>query len=274
MKIIPKKFMQHIDEAYKDSEGYWAYAKNGYKFEATDSHTALGYTQKEFLSDIRSITTCQCEECLKKIETNNITDYKSLLSLHSLAQKWYELCIPEISPSYYHDFESIHGGEHVSRVLGLALSIADKMIMHEIHDLSEDDIAIISLSATYHDVGRTHDWIDDEHGYKSFEKIYEEGYLESFLSKHYPTFYKDKDNIEILRFTIENHCLGDTRAYNNLNDYNITNIERAKLIYSIVCDGDNLDRVRLGDLDLNYIRNDISKTLEKLAYLQYEIAPY
>lgn len=60
---IPKKYQPMLDEAFHDSDGYWAYTKNGYRFDATESHTAHGYTQAEFLQDIRSLSVCDCDEC-------------------------------------------------------------------------------------------------------------------------------------------------------------------------------------------------------------------
>lgn len=59
MNLIPKKYRGMIEEVYKDSDGYWAYAREGYIFRATDCGTAHGETQAEFLRDIR---TAQREE--------------------------------------------------------------------------------------------------------------------------------------------------------------------------------------------------------------------
>lgn len=55
--IIPKKYRDKIEEAYKDCDGYWAYAKEGYVFAETECGTAHGETQAQFLSDIRSMKT-------------------------------------------------------------------------------------------------------------------------------------------------------------------------------------------------------------------------
>lgn len=60
---IARKYEHMIDEVFEDSDGYWAYTKKGYEFADTECHTAHGYTQKEFLQDIRSLRACDCEEC-------------------------------------------------------------------------------------------------------------------------------------------------------------------------------------------------------------------
>lgn len=62
-KFVAKKYAKNIEEFEKDYDGYWAYAKKGYKFENTGCHTAHGYTQKEFLEDVRTLVECNCEEC-------------------------------------------------------------------------------------------------------------------------------------------------------------------------------------------------------------------
>ena len=64
MKFVPKKYMENMDEVFKDSDGYWAYTKKGFRFAETECHTAHGNTQKEILSDIRSMEPCDCDECM------------------------------------------------------------------------------------------------------------------------------------------------------------------------------------------------------------------
>lgn len=65
MKWIPKKYMQNITEVYKDSEGWWAYSKKGYKFEGMGCHTAHEDTQHELLKMIRTMVPCDCDQCME-----------------------------------------------------------------------------------------------------------------------------------------------------------------------------------------------------------------
>jgi len=60
---IPKKYQSKLQEVFKDSDGYWAYSDYGYYFELTETHVASEETQKEFLSVIRTLKKCNCEEC-------------------------------------------------------------------------------------------------------------------------------------------------------------------------------------------------------------------
>ena len=79
---VPVKYQHGIDEIFKDDDGYWAYSKKGYKFDATECHTAHGYTVAETLSDIRSLTTCDCEECtatMYRIELFNLEKNEQII---------------------------------------------------------------------------------------------------------------------------------------------------------------------------------------------------
>lgn len=58
-------------------------------------------------------------------------------------------------------------------------------------------------------------------------------------------------DLEIIKFIIENHCINDEEALLKLiNCFPEKDIERIKRLYFIFKDSDNLDRVRLGDLDI------------------------
>ncbi|MDH6367061.1 MULTISPECIES: hypothetical protein [unclassified Breznakia] len=52
---IPKKYIKYIDEVTKDSDGYWAFSKEGVIFESMGCHTAHEPSQKELLSVIRTL---------------------------------------------------------------------------------------------------------------------------------------------------------------------------------------------------------------------------
>jgi hypothetical protein len=65
MKWIPKKYMKHIEEVYKDSDGWWCYSKKGYYFTHMDCHTAHEDTQDQLLQVIRTLAPCDCDQCLE-----------------------------------------------------------------------------------------------------------------------------------------------------------------------------------------------------------------
>jgi hypothetical protein len=61
---VPKKYQHMIDCIdYEGEDGYWAYAKKGYRFWLSDGHIAHEKTQKDLLNTIRTLEVCNCEEC-------------------------------------------------------------------------------------------------------------------------------------------------------------------------------------------------------------------
>lgn len=60
---LAKKYEDKVKLVEKDFDGYWGYSEKGFMFKSTGSHTAHGETQKEFLSDLKSITKCDCKDC-------------------------------------------------------------------------------------------------------------------------------------------------------------------------------------------------------------------
>lgn len=60
---VPQKYQPHI--ALLDDEGdlYSCTTVTGYRFASTGCHSAIGYTQKEILTDIRTIEPCTCAKC-------------------------------------------------------------------------------------------------------------------------------------------------------------------------------------------------------------------
>lgn len=181
--------------------------------------------------------------------------------------KWYKRFQKEIAPSLYHDAYGIHGVNHIERVLKLTLTLINHMSKDK---FSLNDILIIGLSASYHDIGRTHDGIDFEHGFESVVKLKKLGLVEKFLDCYAlaDEFNANKDNLQILHFIIAHHNTGDRYAQSVLKENNkIKDKIRAWFLYSILCDSDNLDRVRIGDLDTNYLR--LGESLELVDYANY-----
>lgn len=66
---IPKKYQKLLAEVYHDSDGYWAYSKDGYYFSSVDKdcHVAHEDTQGDLLRIIKSLTPCNCEECKRSL---------------------------------------------------------------------------------------------------------------------------------------------------------------------------------------------------------------
>lgn len=144
-----------------------------------------------------------------------------------------------------HGHNNAHDMVHSARVLFLALEIiqAGKI------KLNTKELEQLVTAIVYHDIGRSNDCVDDNHG-KESRGIYE---------KH--------GHDPVVSFLIEYHCLNDRDAEAALQDSTIKAKKRAWLLYQILKDADALDRVRFGiyGLDVNFLRLPISHKLVPLA---------
>ena len=152
----------------------------------------------------------------------------------------------------FNDPGGIHGLRHTRRVYILVNIIADKENMNEKHR------KILTYCALYHDVGRIDNGIGYEHGIKSYVKVKENNLINS-----------DYEYLETVKFIIENHNEKDTWSIRNIDNYNVQDKEETIYLYKALKDADNLDRVRIGDLDTNYLRLKSSMKLVDDAYIIY-----
>jgi len=148
----------------------------------------------------------------------------------------------------------IHGVLHSKRVLLINLLISNRLAV------SREDTLLLAEASAYHDIGRRQDGACTVHGLLSFRKAKRLGLIR----------LESVEDLNILKFIIENHCIDDTSALKQINSYNIENKERAIFLFNIFKDSDNLDRVRLGDLDVSYLRNETSKEMVPLALYLYK----
>lgn len=142
--------------------------------------------------------------------------------------------------------DGIHGMMHMKRVLLHVLSLATEF---QLDDVEQE---ILVAAALYHDIGRTHDGRDDFHGEKSWDKLNSPNVLNQ-LNEQFE-FYDEE--LHVLRFIIENHCLTDITVWEKLKstDFPGYSQEKVKELTEIFKDADGLDRVRLGDLNIDYLR--------------------
>ena len=158
------------------------------------------------------------------------------------------------------EFDSqIHGEAHSARVLLLSLMLADA------HGLSKRDKTILSIASVYHDIGRTHDGIDDDHGDASAELYQDDPFhLPDLTSCYNP----------VSEFLIRYHSLPDEvgLAHIQENTELSKNDKKNTLLFNIFKDADALDRIRLGykDLDMNQLRLDESKKMPLIARLVFQ----
>ncbi|MBP2626032.1 MAG: metal dependent phosphohydrolase [Firmicutes bacterium] len=153
-----------------------------------------------------------------------------------------------IVPTLYHDPEGIHGVSHVRRTLLLAL------LMSYLDKLSDQQAGILAYASVYHDIGRGHDSKDDDHGYHSYQKATEQGLLSRLSDKE----------VRIVKELIERHAIDDSLAF-SLETVAEDIRDEVRLLLRYFKDSDNLDRVRIHDLNVDYLRTEIARQMPLVA---------
>lgn len=129
----------------------------------------------------------------------------------------------------------IHGVAHIERVLLFGGLIAMQ------NHCNEEDTKLLLIACSYHDIGRIDDSLDDDHGRRSSEK------LPSVISL-------SSEDMAIVQAAIYSHSIDDSRMENVIASFGILDKARAIRIAKMLKDADALDRVRVYDLDPNYLR--------------------
>lgn len=146
----------------------------------------------------------------------------------------------EFDKTLFKSPDGIHGYLHMKRVFLHSMVLANKI------GIIDKDVFILSYASQYHDIGRINDGVDLEHGLRSWQKV----------KKLNLVSFGDNQDLLITKFIIEYHNIDDVRALKRLKNSPIQDKDRAWKLYSIFCDADNLDRVRIGDLDESYLRTE------------------
>lgn len=162
----------------------------------------------------------------------------------------YQTEIENIAAKFFHNPQGIHGVAHAKRVLFLCL------LLSYYNDLDQKDRQLLILAAVYHDIGRTNDWKCEVHGYRSVEKLEQIGF----------GAHLTEEEKKIVYFIIENHCINDKTALKNLAQAHIKDTDKTEQLFYIFKDSDALDRCRINDLDITYLRNKHSFQLPDLAW--------
>jgi hypothetical protein len=131
----------------------------------------------------------------------------------------------------------IHGVMHTRRVLIHASEIATALTVEPwIREA-------VVRAALWHDIGRTDDGRDYYHGAKSAGKVVGLG-LRHGLSRPI---------VELALLAVTHHSGGEEYGVRAAEDF-FEDPDAALLVFRILKDADGLDRVRLGDLDVNRLR--------------------
>lgn len=141
----------------------------------------------------------------------------------------------------------VHGRGHIHRTLLFAALIAWQ------EDLEEDVVRQFFLAAAYHDVGRSSDGFDLYHGARSALRLRE-------------LTGKEGEELLQLQAAVAAHARPDEDMEPILRAYAPADYPRTLQLTRLLKDADNLDRVRLGDLKLRFLRHRGARALEPFAW--------
>jgi hypothetical protein len=149
--------------------------------------------------------------------------------------------------------DSIHGISHVRRVMIHAQAIS------EARDIDPDWFESLVLAVAWHDIGRTHDGREPEHGPNSVAKVKRLG------------LGADRDPLVLARalFAIAWHSVPDYRGLERALELGAMHRPEPGTLVRVLWllkDADGLDRVRITDLDPGQLRYEESVKRVDLAW--------
>lgn len=140
----------------------------------------------------------------------------------------------------------VHGPGHIHRVLLLAGLIGWQ------EGLEEADLRQLFWAASYHDVGRTFDGFDIYHGARSALR------LEALTGCQGETLVE-------LKAAVTAHSRPDRDMESVVASFQPKDYGHALELTRLLKDADNLDRVRLGDLNPKFLRHQSARDLTGFA---------
>lgn len=140
----------------------------------------------------------------------------------------------------------VHGPGHIHRVLLLAALIGWQ------EDLDEGMLCQLFRAASYHDVGRTFDGFDIYHGARSALR------LERLTGQ-------TGEPLKQLQAAVTAHSRPDRDMASVVASFQPADLDRAMALTRLLKDADNLDRVRLGDLNPRFLRHESAQVLTGFA---------
>jgi HD superfamily phosphodiesterase len=162
-----------------------------------------------------------------------------------------------LDPQWFEHPSTIHGLSHTRRVLIHAHAIAGSV------GLEPAEFEALVHAVAWHDIGRTHDGHDPEHGAKSVARIARLGLARGI----------HRQILARVLFAIELHSTHDEAAVERAAA--LDDAERRSFLRVIwtLKDADGLDRVRIHDLDPSQLRFPVSRERVELAWKLLEEMP-
>lgn len=152
---------------------------------------------------------------------------------------------------------NLHGVHHILRVLYLSLVY----FYHSGESLSGEDKQILIYFSILHDIGRSHNGEDEEHGGASVDMIRKR-------NLRIKGVHLSKKAYRIAEMIIRYHCKEDeagAAAIDKLRNFSRKDKARTIRLLYICKDMDGLDRVRFNGLDYRFLRTPFAARLPLIA---------
>jgi len=147
---------------------------------------------------------------------------------------------------------SLHGRGHIERTLLFASLLAWQ------EGLSVDDTTRLLLCASYHDVGRVDDSYDTEHGTRSAAQL-------CTLTG------RTGEDLRLMQGAVAAHSRPDPLLEKTLAEYCPADFPHAVELAQFLKDADGLDRVRIRDLNPDFLRHESARTLAPFAQFLFDL---
>ena len=166
-----------------------------------------------------------------------------------------------LEPWWFLRPHTIHGLSHTRRVLIHAVALAQPA------GLDHTEFEALVYATSWHDIGRTHDGAEPEHGRQSVARLADLNLAVDLT----------RESFELVRFAIEWHSVDDELALYAAAGSPVGGRpaqtphldSRLRVLWTLK-DADGLDRVRIHDLDVRRLRSDAARQREAEAWRLYE----
>lgn len=152
----------------------------------------------------------------------------------------------ETNESWLVHKSELHGVTHMARVFILQELICEQLVSEG----TEIDRQAVRFAAMAHDVGRVNDGTDPDHGRRSAE----------WMKRHLAGLFMTPETMDLATYAVYWHVPPDHAAQ----------VMTPELM--TLKDADGLDRVRLGDLDIDYLRTEAAVNLAAIAEELYVLS--
>ncbi len=147
---------------------------------------------------------------------------------------------------------SLHGQGHIERVLLLS------SLLNRMENLSVADLELMFPAASYHDVGRVSDGYDTEHGTRSALRL--------------PVLTgKTGEDLVLIQGAVAAHSRPDRRMEETVSSYHADDFAYAISLARLLKDADGLDRVRIQDLNPEFLRHENARALVPFAQYLFDL---